>query len=406
LARNNQQVIMPSMRLITVAQAEKIILQTTKKARITACPISATCGRILAENIKADRDQPSADRSSMDGIALSYNIWKEGCREFVIEGIQKAGIAAKELRKDNGCFEIMTGGLIPKGCDVVIPIELVKIFGRSVLVSSAATIKRFQFIRKQGAEYKKGTIRLSSGTKINATHIAVAASVGKSNIKIFAPKIAVIGTGDELVELNRTPKIHQSRRSNAYALEAIFVSNGFPDVTRFHLNDNLSQLRKEIQKILKNYDVLVLSGGVSMGKFDLIPQVLRELGVKILFHKVSQKPGKPLLFGVHSKGQAVFGLPGNPVSTLVCAVRYVVPYLKKTCGQAINAPSVTLTSNVKQHPELTLFLPVKSRDGGYVLVESKGSGDYGALTPSLGFVQIPPGKGSLKKGTGVSFYSW
>jgi len=305
------------------------------------------------------------------------------------------------------CFEIMTGAVIPHGCDAVIPIEYVRIFDHQALVSSDAKVQRLQFVRKQGSEYKKGALLIENGIRINPTHISVAASVGKCKVKIFSPRIAVIGTGDELVELNKNPKIHQSRRSNAYALEAIFLTHGFSDVRRFHIADNLIQLQKVLKKILNHYDVLVLIGGVSMGKFDLIPKVLGELGVKTLFHKVRQKPGQPLLFAQNRHGKVIFGLPGNPVSTIVCSVRYVVPYLNKICGLNAKRSTVRLASPVQQHPSLALFLPSQFNKNGQVApVVFAGSGDYSALTQSDGFIEIPLGKGRLKKETEVQFFSW
>ncbi len=144
-----------------------------------------------------------------------------------------------------------------------------------------------------------------------------------------------------------------------------------------------------------------------MGKFDFVPGVLNELKVKTLFHKVSQKPGKPLLFAQARSGKVVFGLPGNPVSTIVCAVRYVLPYLNKTCGIYNQPVSVLLATTVKQHQSLSFFLPVSFNKSGQASpVGFAGSGDYGALTKSAGFLEIPQGKGSLKKGTGVKFFSW
>ena len=395
------------MKLLTAPMAERIVLEAAKPARAVLIELSECYGQVLAENIYADRDQPSTDRSAMDGIAISFNNWQKGTHNFRIEGIQKAGIAQKKLTKNDGCFEIMTGAVIPTGCDCVIPVEMVNIIKGRAIIKADIKINRFQFIRKQGSEYKKGTLLLKEGTEVGPTHIAVAAAVGKDKVAVYSPKIAVIDTGDELVDVNRPIKLHQTRRSNAYALEALFHCHGFRAVTKFHLSDNILKLEANITWILANYDVIVLSGGVSMGKFDFVPQVLTKLNIKNLFHKVAQRPGRPLWFGVSQSGQTVFGLPGNPVSTIVCASRYVLPHLKKSCGFKNFTPLVKLAKSIKRNPRLTLFLPVSINTSREVrLVGYAGSGDYSALTESDGFVQIARGKGVLKKGTKVRFFKW
>lgn len=397
---------MPGMESISVVHAEKVILKKSQPLRLRLKPTARAYGQILAENIFADRDQPASDRSAMDGIAISFKAWQKGSRSFSLEGIQKAGIAAKKLQNPQGCFEIMTGAVMPSGCDCVVPIESVTLNQKHAAINDGLKVFRFQFVRQQGREYKKGVLLLTPGTLINASHISVAASVGRSMVKVFSPKIAVIGTGDELLAIRKTVKTHQARRSNAVALETLLRSNGFTDVKEFHFNDNVAILKKNLKKILAHYDVLVLSGGVSMGQFDFIPQVLKSLDVKVLFHKVNQKPGKPFWFGVNNQGKPVFALPGNPVSTLVCAARYVLPYLQKSAGLKNISQTMVLDKSVRQNSALTLFIPVrlqKSRVCPYFL---GSSGDYNSLTKSDGFIEIPQGRGLIKKGQHVRFFKW
>ncbi len=395
------------MKIMTPSKAQALIQQNVQPARIVSVPLAQSQQKILAEPIIADRDQPATDRSAMDGIAISFTAWAKGQRTFSIAGIQQAGIAQKTLKRSDYCFEIMTGAVIPKHCDCVVPIEQIVIHKGQAIIDSVGKLSPWQFIRRQGSEYKKGTQLISPNTKIKSTHIAVAAAVGKLTVKVFSPKIAIIGTGDELVPIAQTPKSHQVRQSNVATLSAICASHGFDNVTLFHLKDNVIDLKKNLRSIISTFDVIVLSGGVSMGKFDFIPEVLNDLGVKTVFHKVNQKPGHPLLFARTQKGKTIFGLPGNPVSTMVCALRYVIPFLYQTSGVVITPQLVKLSIAVKQHPTLTVFLPVTIKTNHIATpIRFAGSGDYGALTQSDGFVEIPHGQKSLKQGTGVNFYSW
>lgn len=395
------------MKVISPNKAQALIQQNVQSIRMRTVPLAQSRRKILAEPIFADRDQPATDRSAMDGIAISFAAWAKGQRIFSIAGTQPAGIAQKTLKRSDQCFEIMTGAVLPKHCDCVIPIEQVNIHKGLAHIALTSKLTKFQFIRRQASEYKKGSHLINSGTKINNTHIALAAAVGKQKVKVFSPKIAIIGTGDEVIALEKIPKPHQVRQSNAAAVQAICETHGFDHLALFHLNDNRIELEKNLRRIISNYDVTVLSGGVSKGKFDFIPAVLNDSGAKIVFHKVYQKPGHPLLFARTQKGKAIFGLPGNPVSTMVCALRYVIPFLYRTCKAKIYPQPVKLSTAVKQHPSLTVFLPVAVKLNHIATpIRFAGSGDYGALTKSDGFVEIPNGQKNLKPGTGVDFYSW
>lgn len=398
---------MPVMKPITSKSAKRIILQNATPARIASVALTQSLGKIIAENIFADSDQPCVDKSAVDGIAISFNAWKKGRLQFLIKGMQKAGIAAKVLLKPQHCFEMMTGAVVPKNCDCVVPIEDVKIANGCATLKPQVQLAQWQFIRRQASEYKKNERLLTCGTKINSTHMALCASVGKSHLNVFSPKIALIGTGDELIPVDNKPQSHQSRRSNTYALEALLCSHGFSDVKKFHFNDNFSVIKKNLGRVLRDFDVVILSGGVSMGKFDFVPQVLNELQVKTLFHKVSQKPGKPLLFAKTHDGKAVFGLPGNPVSTLVCAVYYVLPFIYKKCGVRIKDRVVRLAKSIRQNSKLTLFVPVTFNATASALpVKLTSSGNFKALTSSEGFIEVPQGTGSLEKGKEAKFFSW
>ncbi len=399
------------MSFLSVIQAEKIIAKTTRPLRVISLPLVQSLGKILAEDLTADRDQPSTDRSSMDGIAISFSAWQKGKRSFKIIGTQRAGFQQKTLSNKDDCLEIMTGAVIPKGCDCVIPIEYFEIKNNVALLKASVNVKRDQFIRKQGSEYQKGTVLLKKNNIINPNYISVAGSIGKSVVRVYSPRIAVIGTGDELVEIDKPVKAYQARRSNGYAIEAILKRFGYGDVKRFHFNDDLFVLRKGLKEILSKFDIIILSGGVSMGKFDFIPQVLEELGVCVSFHKVNQKPGKPFWYGLTREKKPVFALPGNPVSTQICAYRYLLPYLKKSAGVKEVGQFAILNKSVTTHSSFTLFLPVYLKQSSdaktlAVPVHFAGSGDYAALTNADGFIELLPQKQKLPKGKRVKFFAW
>ena len=243
--------------------------------------------------------------------------------------------------------------------------------------------------------------------------IAIIASCGLANVGVAKKAtISVISTGNELVPAGDAIEAHQIRMSNGPALVAMLEESGFASASHDHLIDEPEVLKERIAQHLQQSDVLVLSGGVSMGKADYVPQVLDELGVKVSFHKVSQRPGKPMWFGKGPNGQAVFALPGNPVSALVCSRQYVIPTLRQMSGMAPPAPQfASLTADVTFKPQLTNFLPVKliSNAAGQVLampIHTNTSGDFAALSGTDGYVELALEQTEFKSGTSVPLHRW
>ena len=348
--------------MISPSEAHRLILHNAKLFPVESVPLQKAVGRVLRENIISDRDQPPFNKSLVDGIAISFDTWQKGQRTFNVEAIIPPGIAPKPLKNISNCVRIMTGAVVPKGCDCVIPIEQIHLEGDTAQAKDWTMIKKHQFIRHQAADGKKGEILLKSGCRLWAPHIGIAASVGKVKIKVsILPKIAVISTGDELVDIQKPIKQYQTRLSNSYAVQALLNQAQLGDVQIFHLRDNQKLMLQSIKNILRKFDVLILSGGVSMGEFDYVPKVLNQLGIKQSFHKVSQKPGKPFWFGLAQKGKPVFALPGSPVSTQICAYRYVVPYLKKASGLEVKQEFIPVLDRVNIQSDLTHFLPVARR---------------------------------------------
>ena len=370
--------------MISPSEAHRVILHHAKLFSIETIPLQKAVGRVLRENIISDRDQPPFNKSLMDGIGISYDTWQKGQRTFQVEAIIPAGIAPKPLKDLTKCVRIMTGAVIPKGCDCIIPIEQIHLEGDTAQSKDWTMIKKSQSIRLQAADGKKGDVLLKAGCRLWAPHIGIAASVGKVKIKVSAlPKIAVISTGNELVDIQKPIKQYQTRLSNSYALQALLNQGQLGEVQIFHLRDNQQLMLEAIKKILGKFDVVILSGGVSMGEYDYVPRVLGQLGIKQLFHMVSQKPGKPFWFGMSKNGKAVFALPGNPVSTQICAYRYVIPYLKKTSGLEVKQESIPVLDRVNIQSDLTHFLPVAQGR----IVTISGSGDFSSLAQADGFIE-------------------
>jgi molybdopterin molybdotransferase len=224
--------------------------------------------------------------------------------------------------------------------------------------------------------------------------------------------LAVISTGNELVEPGEPVLAHQVRRSNAYGIVAALRERGFQRVAEDHIDDNPTELKDRLHFHLQTHDVLVLSGGVSMGRYDLVPACLQELGVRAVFHKVAQRPGKPLWFGMAPSGAAVFALPGNPVSTLVCLSRYVLPALSASLGEQPPVPErMALGAPVTVTPPLTYFMPVRVQHDDWgrswaMPAPTNGSGDFAALAGTDGFIELPPGPNTYAKGFVARLYRW
>src|SRR5580658_9525080 len=223
----------------------------------------------------------------MDGIALDSQAVSDGARSFRIQATQAAGDAPLRLAAAADCIEVMTGAVLPEGADCIVPVE--------DLTVAQARAERWQHVHRRGTDSRQGTLLLAAGQRLRAPEIAIAASAGMARIRVSSqPMLVVISTGNELIEPGEPVLPHQVRRSNAYAIVSALREHGFQRVADDHIRDDLAELRARLRFHLKTHDVLVLSGGVSAGRFDLVPRALEELGVRPIFHKVAHRPGKPL----------------------------------------------------------------------------------------------------------------
>ncbi len=387
--------------MTTVEEATRIITQNLFVPRPQSVLITDAVGKVLAEPVVADRDFPPFDRVAMDGIAILYSSWSDGLREFVVEDIQPAGEPQKKLHDEAACLEVMTGAVLPNGTDTVIRYEDLEISEGKARIKSDV-VKKGQNIHSQGADAKMADVLIEPQIVLSPAEVAVLASVGMGNVDVYAlPSTAIVASGDELVEIDTTPESHQIRRSNTYAIHAAMKMMQWPG-TQYHLPDRKDFLLASLETILANHDVIILSGGVSKGQFDHIPDVLREIGVTKLFHQVSQRPGKPFWFGVSPKGKTVFALPGNPVSTFMCFYRYIKPWLLRSLGIVSGEVMATLATDFVFEPNLTCFLQVRVLNEKGTLMaypqQGGGSGDFANLNNVDGFLELPMNTARFKAG--------
>jgi molybdopterin molybdotransferase len=386
--------------MISVQEAQKIVLKNSLDFGSEKIPFIKSVGRVLKEDILADRDFPPFNRVSMDGIALDYTSFKNGERAFFIEGIQPAGSPQISLSNNKNCIEVMTGAVLPANTNVVIRYEDVLI-EHGIAKIQIEEVSYFQNIHEKGKDRKEGDILIQKNKRIAASEIGVLATVGSSKVMVAKqPKVMIISTGDELVGVNETPLDHQIRMSNVYTLVSLLDRLHVSSKTD-HISDYKPILKKKIKEYLKEFDVLLFSGAVSKGKFDFLPEVFKELGVEKLFHKVSQRPGKPFWFG-QMKTCRLFAFPGNPISTFANCLAYFYPWYFKSLGVNTTEETAILTENVSFKPNLTYFLQVKlTHKNGHLLatpIKGNGSGDLASLVNSDAFIQLPKDKNEYKKG--------
>jgi molybdopterin molybdotransferase len=404
---------MQASTLITPRLAEEAIYSRLTCLPIESLPLTQCVGGTLRENVYAERDHPPFDRITMDGIAVDSEALRKGQRRFRIQGTQAAGAPPLKLKNIDEAIEVMTGAILPPGCDNVVPYEQFDMADGFASLNAAVVSSPYHNVHRRGADSRQGRLLLESGTLLRAPEIAVVASAGMARVRVSSqPAIMVMSTGNELIEPGDAIADFQVRRSNAYAVAATFRRRGFGRVGDDHVLDDEHLLRERLSLHLTTHEVVVLSGGVSMGKFDLVPKVLMQLGVQEVFHNVAQRPGKPMWFGIGPQGQSVFGLPGNPVSTLVCLIRYVIPAIAEAMGTKRSPPErLALAAPVTFKPPLAYFLPVviEHDDWGRAWANPKppnGSGDFLSLAGTDGFVELPPGPNTYAKGFVTSVYRW
>ena len=399
--------------MLSVAEAEQRVAEAVGPLPTEDCALLNAHGRVLRQPLVADRDLPPFDRVAMDGYALRHAAWTAGLRRWRVAGLQAAGTIALAVPADDACIEVMTGAALPRGADSVVPYEDAVREESFITLTPGRKIEAGQAVHRRGSDRAAGAVIVAPGVRLGGVEIAVAAACGYAHLALTQqPKIAVVATGDELVEVGAAVAPHQIRRSNDYALRAMLLAAGHPRVECYHLRDLRQEIEHRLWHIVAEYDVVLLAGGVSKGKFDFVPQVLDALGVRKIFQGVAQRPGKPFWFGLSPRRTPVFALPGNPVSCCVCLHRYVLPALGRMSALPAAAPQhAALAERLVVHPSLTAFVPVKlaPHDGlerRAVPVAANTSGDFASLAGTDGFVELPAGGGEFPAGAAVRFWPW
>ncbi len=381
--------------MISFHEALELLLENTPLMAAEHCRLEEAAGRILRENVAADRAFPAFDRVMMDGYALRFADWQAGQRSFRVTGSAPAGRAAVALSGEIGtCVEVMTGAPCPPGSDCIVPVE--EVIGNdpgSVRFSESAAPVAGRFIHRAGSDAAAGEVLLKSGGLLGSREIGVAASCGAAWLVVScAPKIAVVATGDELVGVDEVPAPHQIRQSNAHSLAAALQRAGYPPQHAGVMNDEVSAARPAMEQLLAAHDWLVLTGAVSQGARDFVPALLAELGCRKIFHGVAQRPGKPAGCWIGPAGQVVMALPGNPVSALTGLHAFVLPALAVASGlPRLAARRVVMDDRTVRLPGFTRHLPVTLRADGRAEPAATGnSGDFIGLLNSDGFITLPP----------------
>lgn len=397
--------------LVSVQAADELIRDHIHDFGTDVVAIDQANSGVLRQPVLAERDEPPFDRVMIDGIGIRYSDWADGIRRFRMCGEQAAGRPVIALTHSATCVEIMTGAVLPGDCDCVIPIEKIVITGKYANVAADYIPRRDQFVHGKASAHVAGDALLDVGTVIRAPEMAILASAGKAEVAIARPpSFAVLASGDELVDVGLPIEPYQIRRSNDRTIETALRQHGFDNVVREHVADDPRRLFTRIAAHLESADVLVISGGVSKGRYDYMPEILDDLGVDVVFHWVAQKPGRPLWFGTNHQGKAVFAVPGNPVSSLVSVRRYVIPAVLSAMGADQDMHKVLLAEPIATNPDLAYFVPVttQSIDGVNVALPRlpENSGDFTALGGTDGFIELSDGRAEYPRGFVASLYRW
>jgi molybdopterin molybdotransferase len=379
---------MAQVATYTFRDARNVVIEQVLASRVLETEetvLETAASRVLAEDVVADRDYPATARSIRDGFAVRA---ADLPGRLEIAGEVRAGQMFRGEMWPGQCVEIMTGAPVPRGADAVVMVEHVTRNGAWIETDRA--VKPGEFVNPQGSEARQGQAVVNGGRRLGFAEVAMLATVGKTRVRVYKqPRVAILPTGDEVVPIGDTPRSYQVRNSNTYALSAQVRSAGAQAVTLPIAEDEYQHTRWLVEKGLQ-YDMLVMSGGVSAGKYDLVEEVLADCGAEFFFDRVLIQPGQPLVFG-RAQGKFVFGLPGNPASTMVTFELFARAAVELLGGQresTLSMPLARLTQDFRHKTGLTRFLPARvSADGTQVTpVPWSGSSDVPAITRSNAFL--------------------
>jgi len=393
--------------MISISEAQDLIVKHATSLSAESVHLDKAYNRVLAEDISADRNYPPFNRAAMDGFAFkSDDILQKKIIGFKIVGELFAGYDFKGNVNSGECIRIMTGSSVPSGLDCIVQVELAE-EKDSVVKFKSYDVRAWQHISREGEDCKTSDIILNRGILLSPTEIAILAVLGKKEVLVTkSPRVAILSTGDELVPVGEPISPFQIRDSNAYALLAFFQQMGIEVSKREIVKDDPTTLRESLQQVI-DFDIVILSGGVSMGAADYVPAALLSLGINKVFHKIKLKPGKPLWFGKSDTGTAFFGLPGNPLSCQVCFKLFIETYIKASQGiKIVSHCKMPLLSSKKKKVQLDEYFPVKLTSEGLEIISFNGSGDVTSTASSTGIALHAFDSEDLKQGDLIQYIPW
>lgn len=400
--------------MIPVSEAIKIVLDHTRPLGTEKVPLESATARILAQDIVADSDLPPFDRSQMDGYAIRATDVESVPARLKIVGESAAGRGWHNEMNSGEAVRIMTGALVPVGADSVQQVELTREIDDGTFVEILEKVSQGRSIVRRGAEIKAGEKVLSPGEQIQPGTVAMLASFGYANVQVAVrPRVTVLATGTELVAVNEKPSRDQIRDSNNFSISAYAQAAG-ASVERLPLaGDDADLLKLQISQAANTADVVITSGGVSVGRYDFTKQALRELDAELFFERVALRPGKPTVFGRLPNGALVFGLPGNPVSVAVTFNLFARTAILKMQGakqMTLASSTAVLDKPAKGAKERESYLPATSRtdDAGRLLVtplQWGGSSDFVGFARATALIVIARDTGMVEAGTPVQILS-
>ncbi|MGB0402819.1 MAG: molybdopterin molybdotransferase MoeA [Salibacteraceae bacterium] len=389
--------------MISVKEAIEKVIEHTAIGKVVSTETQKTEGQYTTNDIYSPIDLPSFRNSAMDGYALLYSDYENDVRQFELAGEIPAGCTKKHKVKSGEAYRIYTGAPTPLNSDLVIMQEHVSTKNNSVIIEEQNSRKN-QNIREIGEQVQKGTLALKKGTAINSATIGYLSSLGIGSINtINKPKIAVVSTGDELIEAGNSLEFGQIYESNSSALISELKKTGIESISLYKLKDDYPSTKESLSQLVKEYDYLIITGGISVGDYDFVGKALMEIDTKEIFYKVKQKPGKPLFFGKNQNCH-VFALPGNPAAALSCLHIYVKTSLRKYLGCENPRPqfaNLKSTSAFIKKGDRAQFLKARTTENGVEIMDGQSSNMMQTFALSNALVYVPAETSEIKIGDPV-----
>jgi molybdopterin molybdotransferase len=389
--------------MISVSEAKSIIAQSVSSLHQITVPLDQAIGYTLAQDVYAQVDVPFYPQSSMDGYAFRHESLIQGLSLKVIGKIQ-AGSDAQLTLNIGEAVRIFTGAPVPESADTVVMQEKVILDGEYIFLESS--IEKGLNVRLQGSEIKKGSLGLSAGHVITPSGIGFLASIGLQEVNVIAkPRVSIIVTGNELQEIGQPLSYGQVYESNSHTVVAALTQMGISDIQLYRVKDNLKDLVKDLDTALNTSDLVLLTGGISVGEYDYVSEATKICGITQVFHKIKQKPGKPIFFGMKGE-KVIFGLPGNPASVLTCYYQYVTLALDKLSGTNLTPLQLEATINLSytKPAGLTHFLK-GSFDGKSVIpLEGQESYKLNSFARANCLIEIPENTTTILSGELVKIH--